>query len=221
MFLFRSCGLRKSVLVTTQNVQIRDLCSSATKGAKFERGCLETLSNFNFHLQQCGGAGDKGVDLIGVWQLVPTSQLLEKLSIINTNDTLPNINFINPISWPLVNTVIQCKHEKIKCKPSYVRELDGVLSRFNSQSSTEIFIPTTRQSSLNTLAIPPIKIPLIGFLICSSSFSPGCLTALHSSLNPIILMIVEPVEEKESFELGYIQLNSKARFYLPNLVAGK
>ncbi|ORY05450.1 hypothetical protein K493DRAFT_139919, partial [Basidiobolus meristosporus CBS 931.73] len=70
-------------------------------GTMFEYQVNELLKAFNIETRRCGGSDDKGVDLRGRW-ILPGHML------------------------PLV---VQCKHEKKKVGPNYVREIQATVER--------------------------------------------------------------------------------------------
>lgn len=195
------------------------LMSAYKKGYAFELTCKHVLELFSIHLYQRGGAGDLGVDLIGVWQLDSKDECLNSLKS-ERDPSKP---------WTMINVVVQCKHEKKPCKPSYVRELDGVISRWNSEKSNAgYFIPPNLLDN-DKYSCSHSDIPVIGILASSSGFSVNSITALQYSKNPMIFMTVEPPESLDepitasnvtSSKLQYCKFNRPVQNILPSLTIG-
>ncbi|KAK9452736.1 hypothetical protein V1511DRAFT_506828 [Dipodascopsis uninucleata] len=76
-------------------------------GTLYEYTVLDALGRLGIDLKRQGGTGDKGIDLRGC------------ISIANR---------------PAVPVVVQCKAEKKKPSPRYVRELEGSLSSYDYNS---------------------------------------------------------------------------------------
>ena len=76
-------------------------------GTSYEHLCARTLPRLDFqHLTRTGGAGDRGIDLLGQW--LPQS-------LQRTNS-------------PPLNVVVQCKARAQKAGPEVIRELEGALA---------------------------------------------------------------------------------------------
>ena len=76
-------------------------------GTSYEHLCARTLPRLEFkHLTRTGGAGDRGIDLLGQW--LPQS--------LQRTDSPP------------LNVVVQCKARAQKAGPEVIRELEGALA---------------------------------------------------------------------------------------------
>ncbi|KAL3900380.1 MAG: hypothetical protein SGCHY_001388 [Lobulomycetales sp.] len=76
--------------------------STVERGTRFELLALAELTRLSFQLTRSGGANDLGVDLFGFWKLGP--------------------RVCHPV-------IVQCKCEARRVGTSYLRELEGSLSR--------------------------------------------------------------------------------------------
>ncbi|KAF8906839.1 hypothetical protein CPB84DRAFT_1769803 [Gymnopilus junonius] len=120
------------------------------KGAAFEQRSLRLLGqSMSMSLKGVGGKEDGGVDLLGWWWLPHDDPATSESSL-----SLPRRR---------IRIVGQCKAEKKKLGPNYVRELEGVLYRFLTMSSTipSVF-PSADQSDIpppDSLEVPqfPMK----------------------------------------------------------------
>ena len=197
----------------------RHFCSSVAKGAKFETLVTDVLRCFGFHLHKKGGAGDLGNDLQGLWQVGSRNDCLEALAA-------PSEAYS-----PMVNVIVQCKHEKKPCKPAYVRELDGVLSRWTESSkndSTGYFIPPQLSDNKAIKSSTHKNVPILGLLVCSSGFTPSCITALQYSNNPMLFMKIDPNFTNETTpskswyqsRLKFVKMNRASQRILPKLRIG-
>lgn len=76
-------------------------------GTSYEHLCARTLPRLEFqHLTRTGGAGDRGIDLLGQW--LPQS--------------------LQRADSPPLNVVVQCKARAQKAGPEVIRELEGALA---------------------------------------------------------------------------------------------
>ncbi|EGG25108.1 hypothetical protein DFA_03354 [Cavenderia fasciculata] len=94
--------------ILEEPVKGEEMISNVWIGTEFEKLVIEQLSQFGFKLNRVGGAGDKGIDLNGVWEFGETT----------------------------FNVIVQCKKLKKKVGPSVLREMESTLSRFIEKSGT-------------------------------------------------------------------------------------
>lgn len=173
--------------------------SAVHRGGAFEAKCMRLLQDhFSMTLQRVGGASDGGVDLQGWWWL-PTSAHAP-----HTDSTTDHRR---------MRVLAQCKAEKKKIGPAYLREMEGVLHRCTvgvphaqppPAESAEREQDTPAQNSY----------PTIGMFLSSSPFTKQALLRAHSSPFPFCLLhLPEPdelqVEEDgpDEHTLGSIILN--------------
>jgi len=135
--------------------------STVARGTAFEQRSLQLLQDyFSMSLRRVGGKSDGGVDLIGWWWL----PLSESQSPSSTPSTL---------SCRRIRVLAQCKAEKKKFSPNYVREMEGVW-HMHAQARS----PSTSTSELGTVAL----------LLSESTFTTATLTRALGSSVPFLLM---------------------------------
>jgi len=143
------------------STRMQSALSTVARGTAFEQRSLLLLQEcFSMSLRRVGGKSDGGVDLLGWWWL-PFS---ESQSTPSTPSTL---------SRRRIRVLAQCKAEKKKFSPNYVREMEGVWHMHaRSHSSSE----------LGTVAL----------LLSESAFTTATLTRALGSSVPFLLMHLPP-----------------------------
>lgn len=166
------------------------LTSAVHRGVAFEKRSLNILqSQLSMSLQKVGGKSDGGIDLQGWWWL-PFSKRRKSASA--------------PFTWTGEDGVSrrrlrvfgQCKAEKKKMGPNYVRELEGVLSRHNSQ---------------------PGRDPSVGLLISESAFTRSTVLRAFSSQIPLFLLHLPP-EPSEPDQQREVEQNDEEAGAAPDLI---
>ena len=143
---------------TMQPQPLRSMISSVHRGAAFERRALRLLqANLSMSLNRVGGKSDGGVDLQGWWWL----------------PSAPSA-FTDPTHRRRVRVFAQCKAEKKKIGPNYIREMEGVLHRYLSDPS-----------------------PLVALFISESHFTKEALLRMQSSPIPFSLLHLPSEHEDE------------------------
>ncbi|KAJ3559161.1 hypothetical protein NM688_g504 [Phlebia brevispora] len=167
--------------------------STVHRGTAFETKCMRLLEeNFCMSLQRVGGTADGGIDLQGWWWL-PTSE------------NLPSSNDL--AHYRRMRVLAQCKAEKKKTGPAYLREMEGVLHR-NSIATVQA------TSSSEALLSPANQYPTVGLFISMSPFTKKALLHAHSSPFPFCLLHLPEPEDSNADEeeagaegIGSIVLN--------------
>lgn len=134
--------------------------SSVHRGAAFERRAMRLLqTNLSMSLNRVGGKSDGGIDLQGWWW--PPVAL----------DA-----FTDPAHRQRVRVFAQCKAEKKKIGPKYIREMEGALHQhFNDPN------------------------PMVALFISESHFTKEALLRTQSSKIPFFLLHL-PSEDEENIE---------------------
>jgi RRG7 (Required for Respiratory Growth 7) protein len=100
-----------------------------------------------------------------------------------------------------LRVIAQCKAEKRKMGPAYLRELEGVIYRYTAASaphpseSESLRIPQAITSNNDTNPTPKVAAaaaakepPPIALLVSESAFTRNCLLAAHASTLPFLLV---------------------------------
>jgi len=155
------------------------LLSTVHRGTAFEYRALSLLTeHMSMSLTRVGGSNDGGVDLIG-WWWVPGCE--------ETTITCPEKRG----EWSLANRrrlriLAQCKAEKRKMGPGYLRELEGVVYRHGAAHTPATGDPPHYD------APAPAEAPTVALLISESAFTRGCLLAATASPLPFLLVHLPP-----------------------------
>ena len=135
--------------VTDLNRSAPTMLSSVHRGTAFEKRAMHLLqTNLSMSLGRVGGKSDGGIDLQGWWW--PPSA--------------PNA-FTDPIHRRRVRVFAQCKAERKKTGPKYIREMEGVLHRQLSDQN-----------------------PTVALFISQSQFTKAALLRAQSSSIPFFLL---------------------------------
>ncbi|KAM6492715.1 Protein of unknown function (DUF2034) domain containing protein [Amanita muscaria] len=149
------------------------------RGIAFEERSMKLLQdNLSMSLQRVGGREDGGIDLQGWWWLPPSSVSLAKSNIHSTPRRRLRI-------------IAQCKAEKKKIGPKYVRELEGVMLRFRSLAPNS----SLHDACFAREDLPSApEYPLVALLVSESPFTKSTLLRAHSSPLPLFLLHVPPLQ---------------------------
>ena len=174
-----SCTHPESLLrlPPTRSLCTVDLRSSITstveRGNAFEERSLKLLEQtMSMSLKRVGGKEDGGIDLVGWWWL-PHDAFEAPSTAISVEDRRR------------IRVVGQCKAEKKKMGPNYVRELEGVVFRFLATSSDTTMDPPLRSEICTS--------PVVALLISQSPFTKSTLVRAQSSPIPFCLLHLPPV----------------------------
>ena len=156
--------------------------SAVHRGKAFEERGLKILQDhLSMSLKRVGGKSDGGVDLQGWWWL-PTSDPIDPTSsnALLTGDSTERRKRLRVFA--------QCKAEKKKFSPNYVREMEGVLHRYLAHS----------KSTLSHNSTGDTVYPLVALLLSESSFTASTLLRAQSSPVPFFLLHLPPAVEIDS-----------------------
>lgn len=180
---------------------------AAKRGLAYENHCIDVLRQFSFHVKHKGIAGDKGVDFQGFWQVAPAD-------IFDHKSPEPH----------MFNIIGECKHDIRQGRSIYIRELEGVLSRWKHKQHHGSFI--TRMYPERMILATKV-IPIIGIIVNSFGYSTNAIEAFENSKNPMIMSVVRPQNHlpdtenptKEQLKscLVYWRPNTPAKTLLPHM----
>jgi hypothetical protein len=149
--------------------------TTVERGTAFEERSLNLLGQtMSMSLTRVGGKEDGGIDLLGWWWL--PYDIPNALNDSSLSDTRRRIRIIG-----------QCKAEKKKMGPKYVRELEGVLFRFSAMSSNEM--------SISLFPLERSTTPVVALLISESPFTKAATLRAQSSPIPFLLLHLPPIED--------------------------
>ncbi|KAI9458879.1 hypothetical protein BJY52DRAFT_1267702 [Lactarius psammicola] len=174
------------------------LLSNVHRGTAFENRALSLLTeHMSMSLMRVGGSNDGGVDLIG-WWWVPGG---EKPPIPHP-PSVPE----KREQWSLENRrrlriLAQCKAEKRKMGPGYLRELEGVVYRHAAAASVIASGDLPRHDAPAPVHNKPA---LVALLVSESAFTRGCLLAANASPLPFLLVHLPPSGSPDGSALGAI-----------------
>lgn len=163
--------------------------SAVHQGNAFEERSLALLhQTMSMSLKRVGGKEDGGIDLLGWWWL-PTSESLLDSSVATSSSKRRRIRVIG-----------QCKAEKKKTGPKYVRELEGVLFRFLTMSGSLDVHNPPNPDSVTSINPKTSQFPIIALLISESEFTKSAILRANSSPIPFFLLHLPPIDNPDSTE---------------------
>jgi len=162
--------------------------STTHKGNAFEERSLKILEQtMSMTLKRVGGKEDGGIDLLGWWWLP-----------YDNHDVSKHPRPSSLFDRRRIRVIGQCKAEKKKMGPNYVRELEGVMYRLlatGNSSSPSSLLATDSDAGI-LAGSPNSQIPIVALLISESVFTKSTLLRAHSSPVPFFLLHLPPVEER-------------------------
>lgn len=189
LFLQTSCSKSRDSLCRTQST-----LSAVHRGVAFEERALSALSELSMSLRRVGGRNDGGIDLQG-WWWIPSDISAEQRNVGEEHANGRRRIGIDPSGQrrTRIRVLAQCKAERKKLGPSYVRELEGVLHRYiASTSSASVSIPSAEEESA-TLGTGGALVPAIALLVSQSAFTKAAILSAFSSPLPLLLVHLPPL----------------------------
>lgn len=133
--------------------------STVHKGTAFERRALGLLKDdLSMNLYRVGGKADGGVDLAGWWWLPPP--------------------LLDDPRRRRLRVLAQCKAEKRKFGPNYVREMEGVF--WHARNAANVVVDAAAAASV------------VALLVSESPFTRATLLRARSSHVPFLLLHLPP-----------------------------
>lgn len=158
--------------------------SAVHRGAAFELRSLRLLqTNLSMALRRVGGKSDGGIDLVGWWWL----PFAAESNTIHRPGALPDST---GLLRRRLRVLAQCKAEKKKFSPNYVREMEGVW-HLQSRSSDSLSAHSPSPSPPPYLAnerVAPDVYPTVALLLSESPFSQSTVLHAYRSNVPFLLM---------------------------------
>lgn len=146
------------------------------RGLAFEERSLSVLrTDMSMSLKRVGGKADGGIDFFGWWWL--------------PHDSPNNEPYSSVLHRRRIRVIGQCKAEKKKSGPHYVRELEGVLYRFLTQKS--------EQSAIFVVEEGADAPPTVAVLVSQSSFTKSSILRANSSKIPFCLLHLPQIDRSD------------------------
>ncbi|KAI5824036.1 hypothetical protein K523DRAFT_324849 [Schizophyllum commune Tattone D] len=145
-------------------------------------------------LRRVGGKSDGGIDLTGWWWLPHASDALQPRPATDGNASQPQ-----PFPRRRIRVLAQCKAEKKKIGPNYVREMEGVLYQYRGAPPRQAALPLT--GSLRSYSEDSENIedstsstghPIVALFISESPFTKSTMLRALSSTVPFLLLHLPP-----------------------------
>ena len=174
--------LASRLISTAVHISLPSQLSTTHRGAAFENRSLKILQNcLSMSLRCVGGKSDGGIDLLGWWWLPALDSTT--LTISGSNHQRRRLRVLG-----------QCKAQRKKPSPNYVREMEGVMHRYMSlpehSSLTQHEAPSPHD---DPPSISSSQYPLVALLISESPFTKATLLRAQSSPIPFFLLHIPPI----------------------------
>lgn len=166
--------------------------SSTALGTAYEHHCLRFLSSPPLSLSgllRVGGAGDKGVDLRGWWDLPASAIGSDGMIGMEQEWTRSRSRRRTPV-------VVQCKAESRALGPRVVRELEGVLG-YEARPLSSSTIASAPSNGSRTVAL---LLSLSGFSAAATQHAAASRVPMGLIHLPFRYAVTGEVEEKEGME---------------------
>jgi len=176
----------------------RGVLSTVYLGTAFEHRAQDYLQELlGMTLHRVGGARDGGVDLTGWWDLPSHSM-----------DQTPESVYVPS----RLRVIAQCKAEKGKVGPRYIREIEGVAAGLVLQSSAGHFVgsgePLAMKGTHGRLyTVEGVhRSPVVALLVSQSSFTKEAYLRAVKSPVPLMLIELGGTDDESQFGVGLSEM---------------
>ncbi|KAL1731818.1 hypothetical protein EV714DRAFT_208158 [Schizophyllum commune] len=169
--------------------------TTVAKGTAFEQRSLAVArTRLSMSLRRVGGKSDGGIDLTGWWWLPHASDALQTRHASNGDASRPQLH-----ARRRMRVLAQCKAEKKKIGPNYVREMEGVLYQYRGAPPRQAALSPTdspEPSSENMDEDSPTSLgyPIVALFISESPFTKSTMLRALSSTVPFLLLHLPPTQ---------------------------
>ncbi|KAJ3936201.1 MAG: hypothetical protein NXY57DRAFT_1058712 [Lentinula lateritia] len=158
--------------------------STVFRGTSFENRCLHLLeAHLGMVLRRVGGKEDGGVDLNGWWWLPDGAQDTDSTPEFGSSNTDDDVQS-SASPFKRIRIIAQCKAEKKKIGPKYVRELEGVVWRYMALAKDD-----------DSGNVPKEPTPIVAVFLSESPFTKSTILRAMSSQVPFLLVYVPPLAD--------------------------
>ncbi|KAJ4468751.1 hypothetical protein J3R30DRAFT_3304643 [Lentinula aciculospora] len=163
-----------------------DKQSTVFRGTSFENRCLYLLeAHLGMALRRVGGKEDGGVDLNGWWLLPDVKDDAD--NPLHPHEATTHVDSqTKDLPLKRIRILVQCKAEKKKIGPKYVRELEGVAWRYIALEKNNIWDSSHSELSNEST-------PVVAVFLSESPFTKSTILRAMSSQVPFLLIYVPPL----------------------------
>ncbi|KAL1717053.1 hypothetical protein EV715DRAFT_274522 [Schizophyllum commune] len=184
----------------------RSAQTTVAKGTAFEQRSLDVArKRLSMSLRRVGGKSDGGIDLTGWWWLPhasdalrsqPTSDARQPASASERDASRPQL-------YPRrrIRVLAQCKAEKKKIGPNYVREMEGVLYQYRGAPPRQAALcpadsPEPSSENMDEDSPTSLGYPIVALFISESPFTKSTMLRALSSTVPFLLLHLPPTQPR-------------------------
>ncbi|KAI5888315.1 uncharacterized protein SCHCODRAFT_02636375 [Schizophyllum commune H4-8] len=170
---------------------MRNAQTAVAKGTAFEQRSLAVArTRLSMSLRRVGGKSDGGIDLTGWWWLPHSLDMAQ-----SQHASAGNAVQSQPHPRRRIRVLAQCKAEKKKIGPNYVREMEGVLYQYRGASPRQAALSLTEPPSSEDTGEDTDSSnghPIVALFISESPFTKSTMLRALSSTVPFLLLHLPP-----------------------------